>query len=407
MTNKILDSQAIDSLIKIPELASHQEHTLDLKGISKLVSTRLEKNGEEYKSLKRRRIEDNIVFNKSSEGDRIAGKGAKKKAKYALNTNSGQLKIAAITEISAESNRERIFYEHAQKARTPDLEKTVMTCDYIEEYTNKKGVPKVAFIQQYMNLGTLDELLKNPLSANQVWEVISSLLTGLKEIDKLGFHHRDIKLANIFIYQDENGNLLVKIGDFDRSCKKNDPTDYKNRVVGTTEYWSYDYRFSHERCNLLEKQDVWSMGIVLFNIVADQLTPWQAFANSYTKKQNFSLEEYNRDVMAQVGHHASRRMDWFPQLLRVHPIGSLIYDMLDPDSAKRPSISEVWDRFEQACKTENCTESFARIYDAYLNPIIVVDISDEEAKADHAKDECGGTVVVPQDEEDISGTVQI
>lgn len=404
MTNKILNhSQAI--IVETPQLVSQQEHA----DITNLVNTQLHKNKVECKTLKRRRVKDNIVFNKSSEGDRIAGKGAKKKAKYAFDTKSEQLKIAAMTEISTESNRERAFYEAAQKAKTPDLEKTVMTCDHIEEYTNKKGVPKVAFIQQHMNLGNLKQLLKERLTADQAWEVISSLFISLNEIDKLGFHHRDIKSHNIFIHQDENGRLQVKIGDFDCSCEKKEHSDYTNVLVGTTPFWSYDYyAFSKDRYKLLEKQDVWSMGIILFNVFADQLTPWQGFERQYEKKENFSIDEYNAKVMAQVKNYASKRTEWFPQLLREHPVGALIYDMLEPDSTKRPSITEVWDRFEQACKTENCKESFESIYNADLNSSRVFkEKSDEKAKIGDAENEDGGTVVVPQDREDVPGTVEI
>jgi serine/threonine protein kinase len=305
------------------------------------------------------------VYNRASLGYPLFGQGGSKKAKGSVNLQTGEFKITLIGLVKASSERERVFFEALVKSNK--TVKSLMKCDHIEEYVDKRGRQKIAFVQDYMNLGALDKALKSGrLTPDEAWEAIGSLLNGLKELNELGFYHRDIKPENIFVHRDQNGQIHVKIGDFDLACRMDDSRE-RGKMSGTSVFMSTESltRMSE----VVDKQDVWAMGIVLFELITNKKTPWHETSERYIQDKKVTREEYNRLVFADIEQNEGKRDIWFPVKLKEDPIGAIIFDMLDPSHAKRPSIPQMWNRFEEACKEPDRKQKFLDLYQHFLSAL--------------------------------------
>lgn len=94
-------------------------------------------------------------------------------------------------------------------------------------------------------------------SEEQIWSIVIQVTRGLKALHELKILHRDLKSANVFMF--ENGS--VKLGDMNVSktsrnmCKTQTGTPY----YASPEVWKdlpYD-----------KKSDIWSLGCVLYEAI--------------------------------------------------------------------------------------------------------------------------------------------
>jgi serine/threonine protein kinase len=289
--------------------------------------------------------------------DNIIGKGGSKKAKLTRDLQTKTTKVALIGLVTDGSFREAKFF--AAQIKSNRVYKNLMTCDRMERYQGKNG-NKIAFVQDYMNLGTLGGAFKGKkLTEKDVWEVVHSLLNGLKELNNLGFYHKDIKPQNIFVHRDENGQIQVKIGDFDLSESVTD--SLKSECSGSPVYMSSE-SFT-KMSEVVDKQDIWSTGVTLFEMIVNKKTPWheQCYLN-FDKNKKLTNDERNNIVLEDIKNHENKRDDWFPKQLKENPIGAIIFDMLDPSHASRPSLPEILKRFEDACKEPACKQQLIDLY---------------------------------------------
>jgi NIMA (never in mitosis gene a)-related kinase len=94
-------------------------------------------------------------------------------------------------------------------------------------------------------------------SEERVWEILNHLVNGLKALHDRKIMHRDLKSANVFLFKDGS----VKIGDMNVS--KVYKLGLLNTQTGTPYYASpevwRDLPYDH-------KCDIWSLGIVLYEI---------------------------------------------------------------------------------------------------------------------------------------------
>ena len=81
------------------------------------------------------------------------------------------------------------------------------------------------------------------------------MLLGLKDIHSQQINHRDIKLLNVFLTQ----NNVIKIGDFGIS-KKNDGS---SETVGTIHYMAPEVVNAKPYS---PESDVWSLGCLLYEL---------------------------------------------------------------------------------------------------------------------------------------------
>ncbi|CAJ1936566.1 unnamed protein product [Sphenostylis stenocarpa] len=124
----------------------------------------------------------------------------------------------------------------------------------------------VAILMEYMELGTLETLLKSngTFSEAQLASVARQVLSGLTYLHAHKIIHRDIKPSNLLV----NKNMEVKIGDFGVSKVMSRTLDACNSYVGTSAYMSPE-RFDPDSYGGNYNgyaADIWSLGLTLFEL---------------------------------------------------------------------------------------------------------------------------------------------
>ena len=125
--------------------------------------------------------------------------------------------------------------------------KTYIAMEYIEGYSLRERTVKV------------------PLSAEETLEIALQVAQGLEEAHKKGITHRDIKSANIMV--DEKGQ--AKIMDFGLAKVEGGALlTREGMTLGTVAYMSPEQTRGEEVDN---RTDIWSMGVVLYEMLSGQL----------------------------------------------------------------------------------------------------------------------------------------
>ena len=166
---------------------------------------------------------------------------------------------------------------------------------------------------------------------------------GLAKAHEAGVVHRDLKPANIFLCTTEDDQPLVKILDFgiskvvDSSRAASAPGLKLTRdgmVVGTPQYMSPEQA---QGFSLDERTDVWSLGLVLYEMLAGrpayrELPTYEQFIIHLVSKPPDPLresapwvpDELARVVHAAVEHDVARRIQSCAELVRrlieAHPV---------------------------------------------------------------------------------------
>lgn len=124
----------------------------------------------------------------------------------------------------------------------------------------------LGILMEYMDNGTLDSLLKNRGTFNELLlsDVATKILKGLKYLHSHKIVHRDIKPANLLV----NSKLDVKIADFGVGRILGRTLDPCNSYVGTCAYMSPE-RFDPDTYGGNYNgyaADIWSLGLTLMEL---------------------------------------------------------------------------------------------------------------------------------------------
>lgn len=201
---------------------------------------------------------------------------------------------------------------------------------------------KYALFTELYDTDLYSQTTSHPLlltSCNRLM-ITQQLLQGLTTIAEKGVH-ADLKQGNIFLKKRVNGDVEAVIGDF-RSF-----TSYNRYQWGRTSWKAAppEYFLSNSELseNILQKHDVWGMGLVLYHLYKN---PSSAQLPSVLSKPNSS--RYISDLKSWA---ASLKSDWIltqgsflqgtPRLIR-----QLINEMLEPDPQKRISAQEALDQLQ-------------------------------------------------------------
>jgi len=134
---------------------------------------------------------------------------------------------------------------------------------FIETFKTKKG--KLCIVMDYADGGDIGQKIKDqrgkPFSENQILDWFTQMCLGMKHVHDRKIIHRDLKGANVFLTK----KGIVKIGDFGIAKVLSHTVQKARTMVGTPYYLSPEIINSKPYCN---KTDVWSMGVMLYELCA-------------------------------------------------------------------------------------------------------------------------------------------
>ncbi len=173
---------------------------------------------------------------------------------------------------------------------------------------------------------------REPLSGEQVVDVVSQVARGLCALHEKGVVHRDVKPSNIFLSQRADGSLSVKLLDLGVARTLAEPGLTRHgMMIGTPSYMSPEQVLGG--AELSARSDIFSLGVVLFELVAG-VRPYVA-----------------EDVFAIVAKIALQDA---PRLAAAHPAVSIELDeIVSRALARRPedryaSVVELADALRRA-----------------------------------------------------------
>ncbi len=172
---------------------------------------------------------------------------------------------------------------------------------------------------EYADAGDLHQKIAERQRSNEyfseeyIWNLVVQVTQGLKVLHGMGIAHRDLKSANVFLFQDGS----IKLGDFNVSKVPGNSmmqTQTGTPYYASPEVWAvrpYDYR-----------TDIWSLGCVIYEACA-LCPPFRAG----------DLEGLQRRVTQGVA----------PALPMVfsHDLQTLVNALLAVDPARRPSCDVI------------------------------------------------------------------
>jgi serine/threonine-protein kinase len=110
-----------------------------------------------------------------------------------------------------------------------------------------------------------------PLEISQAVDYVLQAASALAEAHALGFVHRDVKPANLFLARQRDGSACIKVLDFGISKTNSMASESRSSVtktsavMGSAEYMSPEQMRSSRDVD--ERTDIWSLGVVLYELL--------------------------------------------------------------------------------------------------------------------------------------------
>lgn len=150
----------------------------------------------------------------------------------------------------------------------------------------------------------------------QIWEIFYQLCNGLKHLHEHGIIHRDLKPLNVFC---SNSGHTYKIGDLGVSRQVSEDTMMLKSFYGTPLYLSPEL-VDNKPYN--EKTDIWSLGVILYELCALQ-PPFKG--NTLLDVAKLVSHGKYAPLPSHYSPHVSKCVAW----------------MLNLDFSKRPNVAQL------------------------------------------------------------------
>ncbi|KAJ5714325.1 uncharacterized protein N7483_011506, partial [Penicillium malachiteum] len=130
---------------------------------------------------------------------------------------------------------------------------------------------------EYFPLGDLSQHMQLTIPENEVEEITTDVLQGLRIMHRLDFAHRDLKPKNIFVAAKppDSRSWWVKLGDFGISKRARPGETQFHTQVGTPHYEAPEISDPERSTSLYDKSvDIWSLGCVVYQLIF-KIVPFQ------------------------------------------------------------------------------------------------------------------------------------
>lgn len=213
--------------------------------------------------------------------------------------------------------------------------------DILEDQSN------IYMVMEYCSKGSLEHIYfkdacHEPLDERLVRKYALQMLHTLMRMHEVHFVcHRDLQPSNVVI--DSRGNLRVI--DFGCSMEYDEisQTLPERMVVGNSNYCPPEIVFGYPnhcnekgergRSNLYQKIDVWSCGVIIFQMATGYL-PFRSHSVR-------ALDWSDPDLMMETMETSYALPDWFDEEPISEDVKSLMRSMLTVNPSKRPTFREL------------------------------------------------------------------
>lgn len=180
--------------------------------------------------------------------------------------------------------REIRILQHAKHENILELYDVFETCE------------RLYLVTEYIDGGTLYGYLQTAggqLAEPATRKLIEDIAKGLLFLHQRGIIHRDVKLENIMIRREKNGNLRAVLIDFGLSCFLG-PEEGSTEAVGTLKYAAPEII---SRVSYREEVDWWSLGVLWYILLHGRVPFYGASDRDVAlrilkKKVNFTGEKW-------------------------------------------------------------------------------------------------------------------
>ncbi len=159
---------------------------------------------------------------------KVLGEGSFKKAKLLLHLEEGeksQVKLNPRKKASQEAlvkKKEKKFEKEVSREASISKELQKEGVPYVLKirkvtYTSTQGVQKVRGMTEVCSQGDLHEAFFKkdpPFSQDEKLRLMGQVCEGLAGMHKVGICHLDLKLANVFLTENQSGDLEARVADF-------------------------------------------------------------------------------------------------------------------------------------------------------------------------------------------------
>lgn len=202
------------------------------------------------------------MFGKYQIQERI-GRGSFATVYKSRHVDLGRLAAIKVLDSNSDVTTLQRFQREARSIATMNHPNIIQIYDIGEEFG------RLYIAMEYVDGGTLSKLLKmSSLSLEQKIKIAMQIADGLQHAHEHNIIHRDIKPDNILLTHDG----VVKIADFGLVRPFNYNTEpvltQANIALGTPLYMSPEQITSH---NITPSSDIYSLGVVLFEMLTGQL----------------------------------------------------------------------------------------------------------------------------------------
>tara|TARA_R110002073_G_scaffold279026_1_gene443135 strand:- start:422914 stop:425649 length:2736 start_codon:yes stop_codon:yes gene_type:complete len=185
-------------------------------------------------------------------------------------------------------------------------------------------------IMEYAGEGTLKDISSKQLTAENLDEIIASVIKATGYLHSQGVIHRDLKPGNVLFSKDRNGKLVAKITDFGISKDVlGDKTIEQSFTegVGTPHYMAPEQFFKKKfglNGEVSERTDIWAIGIILYRLLTGKLPfghglkDYELIRDEITQKEvdlSGIPEQYKKIIAACLTKEANKRPSSADELL--------------------------------------------------------------------------------------------
>lgn len=194
-------------------------------------------------------------------------KGNYSKVYYGKDKLSGSVAIKVINKRKINSSILKYIYQEIDIMRK--VKNHINIINFREQIENDKYI---YIISDYCNYSTLSSLFDKILYECDILHLFKQIVDALLYIRSFNIYHKDLKPANILMHIPETithndfdiKDIIIKLGDFGFSKQIEQIDSLNETLCGTPLYLAPEILIDHKYD---DKSDLWSLGIILFQLI--------------------------------------------------------------------------------------------------------------------------------------------